>query len=303
MNELPELDRLCEVGVREVWSNEATKFTPWLSQNLDHISKTLGIKLKLEKREQQVGTHRADIVARIPDHGACVLIENQLEQADLKHLGQILSYLAGLEAQIAVWIAPDFKEDHLSAIRWLNQYTADPFAFFALRVKAFKIGCSPFAPTFEILEKPAEWGQIVKRIRKSMEVQKFQRDFWSHCIGRWPVPLGLEKGYSNSRFRRWVEEADLKIALYLREDSVRVYVTGYRDEANEDVFLRIDPYRDSLRDALEKSSLIEDPNPRCTRELKLDSRDRNNWNKMADWLYEQEREYEKVLRSGICVDN
>lgn len=303
MHEVPELDRLRNVPVREVWSHEATKFTPWLSQNLDHLTDTLGIELKLEKREKQVGTLFADIVARIPDHGACVLIENQLEQADLKHLGQILSYLAGLEAQIVVWIASCFKDDHLRAIRWLNHNTSDPFAFFALRVKAFQIGCSPFAPSFEILEKPAEWDQIVKRIRKSMEDQKFQRDFWSHCVGRWPVSLGLGKGYANSRYRRWIEEADLKIALYLREDSVRVYVTGHRDEAKEDVFSRIDPYRDSLRDALEESSLINDPNLRCTRELKVVSRDRNNWNNMADWLYEQGREYEKILRSGICAEN
>ena len=45
MNEVPELDRLKEVGVREVWSHEATKFTQWLSRNLDHLTDTLGIKL------------------------------------------------------------------------------------------------------------------------------------------------------------------------------------------------------------------------------------------------------------------
>ena len=303
MNEVPELERLREVGVREVWSNEATKFTPWLSQNLDQLTDTLGIKLTLEKREKQVGTHRADIVARIPEHGACVLIENQLEQADLKHLGQILSYLAGLEAQIVVWIAPHFKDDHLRAIRWLNQNTADPFAFFAIRVKAFQIGGSPYAPTFEILEKPVEWVQMVKRIRKSIEIHKFQHDFWSHCIGRWPLSLGLGQGFSNSRYRRWIEEADLKIALFLREDGVRVYVTGNRDEPDEDVFSRISRYRESLDLALTGSTFIDGYNPRCTTKLPVDSHDRNNWNRMADWLFEQGRKYEKVLRSKGGLEN
>ena len=52
---------------------------------------------------------------------AAVLIENQLEEADL-HLGQVLAYLAGLEAQIVVWVAKD--EAHLSAVRWLNEHTS-----------------------------------------------------------------------------------------------------------------------------------------------------------------------------------
>ena len=302
MNEVPELDRLKEVGVREVWSHEATKFTPWLSRNLDHLTDTLGIKLKLEKREQQVGTHRADIVARIPDHGAYVLIENQLEQADLKHLGQILSYLAGLEAQIVVWIAPGFKDDHLRAIRWLNHNTADPFAFFALRVRAFQIGCSPYAPNFEILEKPSEWEHMVKRIQNSMEVHKVQRDFWSHCLGRWPVSLGLSRGYAKSRYRRWISESDLRVTLFLMEDRVRVYVTGNGEEADEDVFLRISKYRDSLNDALAGSTFIPGENPRCTTEYKGDIRDRNNWNEVGDWLFEQVIEYENVLRGGCIAE-
>ena len=40
-----------------------------------------------------------------------MLIENQLESSDHTHLGQILTYLAGLEAQTVVWIAQHFEED------------------------------------------------------------------------------------------------------------------------------------------------------------------------------------------------
>ena len=48
----------------------------------------------------------ADILARNPQDDSVVLIENQLEQTDHTHLGQIMTYLAGLEAQTVVWIAP-----------------------------------------------------------------------------------------------------------------------------------------------------------------------------------------------------
>lgn len=44
-----------------------------------------------------------------------MLIENQLERANLQHLGQLLAYLAGLEAKVVIWVATGFDEPHLSA--------------------------------------------------------------------------------------------------------------------------------------------------------------------------------------------
>jgi hypothetical protein len=297
-----QLGRLKEVCVRKVWRHEAVDFTPWLSRNLDRLSEVLDIELELEQKEKTVGTHRADIVARTSARGPRVLIENQLELTDLKHLGQILSYLAGLEAHIVIWIAPAFRADHRSAIRWLNQNTSDPYAFFAIRVKTFQIEQSSYAPTFEVLEKPNEWSQMVQRIRKSTENHRFQRDFWTHCYGRWPISLGLANGFANSRFRRWIEEADLRVTLLLREDSVRVYVTGNRDEEDEEVFGRIDKYRSNLLKSLEGSHFLRDKNPRCTTELEVNTRDRNNWDRMADWLFSQCSKYERVLRSPVTAN-
>ncbi len=71
-------------------------------------------------REVSFGSYRADILARDPRDDSTVLIENQLEHANLQHLGQVLTYLAGLKADTVVWIAKDFGEGHLSAIRWLT---------------------------------------------------------------------------------------------------------------------------------------------------------------------------------------
>ena len=90
-----DLGRLERVNVRDAWQNEAHDFTPWLSQNLDRLSAELGIDdLELEGTEVTVGPYRADIVARMPQDGSGVLIENQPEHANLQHLGQVLAYLA-----------------------------------------------------------------------------------------------------------------------------------------------------------------------------------------------------------------
>ena len=139
---------------------------------------------------------------------------------------------------------------------------------------------------------------MVKKIQNSMEVHKVQRDFWSHCLSRWPVSLGLSRGYAKSRFRRWIAESDLRITLFLMEDRVWLYVTGNGEEADEDVFLRIRKYRELLNDALAGSTFIPGDNPRCTTEYEGNICDRNNWNVMADWLLEQEKKYEDVLRGG-----
>ena len=91
-----------------------------------------------------------------------ILIENQLEQTDHTHLGQIMTYLAGLDAKTVVWIAPSFREPHLSAIRWLNEHTADGFSFFALKARVVRIGDSPFAPMFEVVEQPNLWDRQIE---------------------------------------------------------------------------------------------------------------------------------------------
>ena len=57
-----------------------------------------------------------------------------------------LTDLAGLEAQVIVWIASDCRDPHRSAIHWLNDHTVAPLVFFALRVQAVRIGESPRHP-------------------------------------------------------------------------------------------------------------------------------------------------------------
>src|SRR4051812_11719100 len=94
----PMLGRLAPVDIREAWSLEADHFTPWLAlpENLDLLGKSLGLQLATERTEPPVGRFRADIFARNTVDNSVVVIENQLEQTDHTHLGQILTYLAGL---------------------------------------------------------------------------------------------------------------------------------------------------------------------------------------------------------------
>ena len=105
----PSISELLEVNVREAWAHEAHNFTPWLAENISGLEKAIGLPLELEGQEVSVESFSADILARNPMDDTRVLIENQLEGSDHTHLGQIMTYLAGLEAKTVVWIATSFR--------------------------------------------------------------------------------------------------------------------------------------------------------------------------------------------------
>lgn len=114
----PELSRLRPVDLRTVWQDESADFTPWLAQdeNLTLLGEALGIDLLLVSTEKSVGPFYADILCRNRANDQPVLIENQLECTDHRHLGQIITYAAGLAASTVVWIAGHFVEEHRAAL-------------------------------------------------------------------------------------------------------------------------------------------------------------------------------------------
>lgn len=297
-----DLGRLERASVREAWRHEARDFTPWLAQNLDRLSSELGIDdLELEDTEVNVGPYRADIVARIPQDGSGVLIENQLEHANLQHLGQVLAYLAGLEAKIVIWVATGFDESHLSAIRWLNDHTSDPFAFFAVRVSVVRIGDSPLAPVFEVIERPNGWDRVVGAITRTgslSRVGQFRRDFWAHFTKVLPDAPGPRTGYAGSNVYYRVEPADLYISQYISRNGVGVYLTGKNGTKDDDVRDRIKLYVDALAKELGKDAKTSG----SWTGLDVDSNDRNNWDEMAHWLEDRRAIYERVLSNGPEVN-
>ena len=194
----PEFGNLEIIDLREAWPHEAHNFTPWLADNLDRLSEAIGIPLEPEGTEVQVEQFSADIFARNPQDDSFVLIENQLEDSDHTHLGQILTYLAGLEAHTVIWVARDFREAHLSAIRWLNENTMDQFAFFAIQVRVMRIGDSALAPIFDVRERPIEWDRQIRAASQEKrgglsERGQFLSEFWRYYSERYPDD-GVRKG-------------------------------------------------------------------------------------------------------------
>lgn len=74
--------------------------------------------------------------------GEKVIIENQLEASNHDHLGKIITYASGLDANVIVWIVKEAREEHRSAVEWLNNNTSTNINFFLIEVHAYKIGDS-----------------------------------------------------------------------------------------------------------------------------------------------------------------
>jgi hypothetical protein len=181
------LGQLEKVDIRHVWSSEANDFTPWLaeSQNIKLLGDTIGFDLEVEALEKDVGPFRADILCKDTATGHWVLIENQLERTDHCHLGQLITYAAGLKAVTIVWISSRFTDEHRAAVDWLNEITDSEFNFFGLEVEVWKIGDSATAPKFNIVCAPNNWTQNVAQAKKSVEhgeltsAKQLQLEFWT----------------------------------------------------------------------------------------------------------------------------
>ena len=131
-------EHVIQVPVRTEWSDEASNFTPWLANNLDLLGNELGVRLELVQQEMPVGPFSLDILARDADTGMMVAIENQLEETDHIHLGQLLTYASGCRVGMAVWVAPDFGYEHAQALDQLNKWTGDAIRFYGIKIEVIK---------------------------------------------------------------------------------------------------------------------------------------------------------------------
>lgn len=179
----PNLGALEIVDLRDIWKDEARDFSPWLAQpeHLALLGQTIGLELELSEQEAAVGDFAADLLCKSIADDTWVLIENQIEKTDHRHLGQILTYAAGLDAKTIIWIAARFTDEHRAAFDWLNDHTNEDVSFFGLEVEIWKIGDSLPAPKFNIVSKPNDWSRNVKTTATAGEMtdtKRRQLEFW-----------------------------------------------------------------------------------------------------------------------------
>lgn len=178
------LGKIKEVDIRSVWAHEQYDFSKWLAEedNIRELGETLNLSLTDVNTEQFVGSYRCDIICKDELTGKTVLIENQLEQTNHDHLGKIITYASGLDASVVVWIVASARDEHASAVEWLNKHTDDDVSFFLIEVHAYTIGDSAPAPMFKIIEQPNDFVKTVKALAEKGELNERQKqvlNFWT----------------------------------------------------------------------------------------------------------------------------
>lgn len=177
------LASLKKVELREAWKHEANDFTQWLAleANLRLLGDEVGFDIRFTQTEAAVGDFNVDILAEEENTGKKIIIENQLEITNHDHLGKIITYASGYDAEVIIWVVKDVREEHRRAVDWLNEHTGEDIEFYLLKIELWQIENSPFAPKFEIICKPNDWAKTVKESAGRGEVTETklrQLKFW-----------------------------------------------------------------------------------------------------------------------------
>ena len=133
---MANISKISKIPIREEFPHEAHDFTPWLKENLHYIAEELHLEFRDDVlTEVEVGPYFCDVLAETED-GKKVVIENQFDRADHDHLGKMLTYAAGLDADMLILIAEKFREEEIATLNWLNKITSDETpVFFALEIE------------------------------------------------------------------------------------------------------------------------------------------------------------------------
>lgn len=153
----PSLAKIERVDLHVAWPHEAYDFTPWLAENIAELGDALGMDLELQQTEAAVGGYSLDVLATDLNQNRPVIIENQLEATNHDHLGKLLTYAAGYDANVIVWLPREFRDEHRQALDWLNQRTGENTQFFGVVVELWRIAGSPPAPHFNLVATPNDW--------------------------------------------------------------------------------------------------------------------------------------------------
>lgn len=243
--EMPsELGKLEWIDVREVWGHEAQDFTPWLAENIERLSGEVGMDIQLVEREAAVGPFAVDLLGRDVTSGRTLIIENQLEPTDHAHLGQIITYAAGLQATVVIWIAPEFRQEHREAIDWLNEHGAEGLDFLAVKIRMAKIGESALAPHFEVVASPNEWAR--RKQREATEVSELQRarqafftEFLRELKERAPGITSATKAYPQNWFALPSGRSGFMLSLVFASGAsfrTELYIDTGDQERNKEAF-------------------------------------------------------------------
>jgi hypothetical protein len=310
---MEKLGRIERVDLRSIWTSEDKHFTPWLAQseNLEILGETLGIELELEAQEKDVGPFRADILCKnTAEKDGWVVIENQIEKTDHKHLGQLLTYASGLKASTIVWISAEFCEEHRAALDWLNHLTDKSVRFFGLEIELWKIGNSPAAPRFNVVCQPNDWENIVRHAAEKLSddeatpSQNLRIKYWSAFRAYLQDQKSKLRPQKPSRdhwysFGIGTSRAHTAALIITRENKIAVELTINSEDAKSifsDLFKQKDEIEGVIGSPLDWREMPDKKASRIVLFNSVNPYDEATWPQQFAWLQSNLENFDKAFR-------
>lgn len=282
--------------LRSIWKHEAKDFTPWLSkeENLSILSETIGIDIILEEKESNVGDFSVDLYASEEGTGRRIIIENQLEETNHDHLGKIITYASGKDAEVIIWIVKKARDEHKQAIEWLNQHTDERSSFFLIEIELWRINDSEPAPKFNIVERPNDWAKAMRKTSSLSDTDNLKLDFWQKFNDNAQNNISFSKIFKlrKPQAQHWydlgvgssayhicltvnTQKNIISAGLYINEDK-SIFESFRNKEAEVEKILE---GKIEWRDAKKASRFMVSKS--------LDIENRDNWAIGFSWLYEK----------------
>ena len=214
------------------------------------INDTIGLSISISEREHKP-TERLSVDLLGETEAGLVVIENQLEASNHDHLGKLITYLTAIDAKVGIWIVADPKPEHIGAISWLNETSAD---FYLVKLEAVRVEGSPPAPLLTLIVGSSEESQaIVDKKKEVKERDTLRRQFWTQLLDRAEKKTLLHTTISARR------EADLdatvRKGLFLRynitqsESSVGLYIDRRDKNENVNIFRALEEKKEEIEEA------------------------------------------------------
>lgn len=255
------LAKLQKIELRDARWHEALDFTNWLAEeaNLSLLSEEIGLEIKFLKTEANVGRFSVDILAEEEWTDKKIIIENQLEDTDHDHLGKIITYASGYDAEVIIRIVKNVRKEHQRAIERLNEHTDQKIAFFLIKIELWKIWNSDPAPKFEIVVSPNEWAKAIKTNSNNWELTNTklqQLEFWTkfkNYMNIYNNKIRLQSPRPQHWYNVSVWNADFHIALTV-DSRENLLACGIRITKNKNLFNFLQEQKENIERQLWESA-------------------------------------------------
>ena len=304
------IQKIKRVPLRELWRKEDKDFTKWLEEHIDFLNDAIGFDISIESREEKVGPFKVDLYGE-DNFGNKVIIENQLEKTDQNHLGQLITYLTNLGANIAIWICKEPTEEHAKAIDWLNEVSPDDISFYLIKLEAIRIGDeSPAGPLFTVIKRPTtEKKQIGLEKKEYAQRHVFREKFWAQFLAGMNKKNSLFANVSPST-ESWIGVGmgrggfNLNLVISKKYARAEIYINRGEMEENKKAFDSLFNLKDEIEKEFGGKLIWERMEDNVTSRIKhqLDGvsvTNEEDWPKMNEFMIDAAEKMHRAFKDPI----